>query len=189
MNGQQAQRIEKEAQNMPLEIGFKLLSENATLPTKAYENDSGFDVYAAEDIIVEPGATVVVKTDLSIVLPQGYDAYIKNRSGVSSKTKLRVVSPPIDEGYRGAIGIIVDNISMEHITAETVTTPYLRKIDGRVVDKDGVNYYRRGTYLIHKGDRIAQLTVQPRPNTVAVEITGDLEDSDRGAKGFGSSGV
>ena len=189
MNGQQAQRIEKEAQNMPLEIGFKCLSDNAILPTKAHASDSGYDIHAIEDVIVEPGDTVVIKTGLSVVLPEGYDAYIKNRSGVSSKTKLRVVSPPIDEGYRGEIGIILDNISQEYLTSETRMTPYLRKIDGRVIDKNDANYYRRGTYKIFKGDRIAQLTVQPRPNTVAVEITGELENSDRGTAGFGSSGV
>jgi len=189
MNGQQAQIIEKEAQNMPLEIGFKRLSDNAILPTKVHASDSGFDLFAAEDVVIAPGETKVIKTHLAVVLPEGHDAYIKNRSGISSKTKLRVVSPPIDEGYRGEIGIILDNISQEYITSETRMTPYLRKIDGRVIDKDGVNYYRRGSYKIFKGDKIAQLTIQPRPNTVAFEVTGELSESDRGINGWGSSGV
>lgn len=180
--------IEKEAQNMPLEIGFKRLSDNAILPTKAHSNDSGYDICAAEDVIIPPGHTVVVKTDLSIVLPEGYDAYIKNRSGVSSKTKLRVVSPPIDEGYRGAVGIIIDNIATTSFMNDPKNdTPYVKLVDGKsLLTKEWRKEY---TYLIRKGDRLAQLTVQPRPNTVAVEITGELEDSDRGANGFGSSGV
>lgn len=176
--------IEKEAQNMPIEIGFKRLSDNAILPTKAHDNDSGFDIYAAEDIIIPPGHTVVVKTDLSIVLPEGYDAYIKNRSGVSSKTKLRVVSPPIDEGYRGPIGVILDNITQH----SEFTKPYLYAIDGRILEKTG-DQHTLFTYKVRKGDRLAQLVIQPRPNTVAVEITGELEETDRGVNGWGSSGI
>lgn len=182
---------------MTLDIRFKRLSDNATLPTKAHSSDSGFDIYAAEDIIVEPGATVVVKTDLSIVLPKGYDAYIKNRSGVSSKTKLRVVSPPIDEGYRGAIGVIIDNIAQpqyyfEDNTIYTESSTTVETLKGEQVvpmSKWFGQRYDLGTYLIRKGDRLAQLTIQPRPDTIAVEITGELEDSDRGENGFGSSGV
>lgn len=197
MDGTVAQLIEKEADIMTLDIRFKRLSDNATLPTKAHSSDSGFDIYAAEDIIVEPGATVVVKTDLSIVLPKGYDAYIKNRSGVSSKTKLRVVSPPIDEGYRGAIGVIIDNIAQpqyyfEDNTIYTESSTTVETLKGEQVvpmSKWFGQRYDLGTYLIRKGDRLAQLTIQPRPDTIAVEITGELEDSDRGENGFGSSGV
>ena len=178
-----ANKIEKEASNLPLEIGFKRLSENATLPTKAHQNDSGFDIYAAADVIIETGETKVVPTDIAIVLPEGFDAYIKNRSGVASKTKLRVVSPPIDEGYRGAIGIILDNTyceTKEKYGAYELITGDCVRIDEEVED---------GTYLIRKGDRLAQLVVQPRPNTVAVEVFGDLDETVRGKTGFGDSGT
>lgn len=166
-----------------LEVGFKLLSDNAKLPTKAYPNDSGFDIYAAESRIIEPGHTAVIKTDLAIILPEGYDAYIKNRSGVSSKTKLRVVSPPIDEGYRGAIGIIIDNISTSGNEFRK-----LRDIKGDLLNEPYPSSRVSTSYLIQKGDKIAQLVVQPRPNTVAVEITGDLDETARGTNGYGSSG-
>lgn len=184
MNEQQAQAIEREADNIPLVIGFKRLSENAVIPTKAHASDSGFDIYAADDILIAPGETVVVPTDIAIVLPKGYEAYIKNRSGVSSKTKLRVISPPIDEGYRGAIGIIVDNITDK--SDINGYDPYLL-IDGTFEGRTRKGY--SGTYLIRKGDRLAQLTVQPRPDTVAVEITDELDSTERGGRGFGSSGV
>jgi len=180
-----ANRIEKEASNLPLEIGFKRLSENSTLPKKAHQNDSGYDIYAAADVIIEPGETKVVPTDLSIVLPEGYDAYIKNRSGVASKTKLRVVSPPIDEGYRGAIGVILDNNYRKGINPRK----FYYGIDGKAIGKSYEVNVEEGTYLIRKGDRLAQLVVQPRPNTVAVEVFGDLDDTDRGNTGFGDSGV
>ena len=197
MNGQQAQRIEKEAQNMPLEIGFKRLSDNAILPTKAHATDSGFDLFAAQDIIIAPCETVVVPTDIAVQLPQGYEAQVRPRSGITSKTKLRIQLGTIDEPYRGNIGIIVDNIAQKEIEMR-VTSDRLRLTNPqsnhyKTIDNRGKidNKARTltGTYLIRKGDKIAQLVVQPIPATVAVEITGELEDSDRGANGFGSSGV
>lgn len=184
MNGQQAketdyQRIEKEAQNMPLEIGFKRLSDNAILPTKAFATDSGFDLYASEDVIIVPCATVVIPTDISVVLPQGYEAQVRPRSGVSSKTKLRVVVGTIDNSYRGPIGVICDNISFAGLDFD------FRDADLTETSANIVNVKLH----VKRGDRIAQLVVQPIPATVAVEITGELDGSDRGTNGFGSSGV
>jgi len=180
--------IEKEAQNMPLEIGFKRLSDNAILPTKAHATDSGFDLFAAQDVIIAPGETVVVPTDIAIQLPQGYEAQVRPRSGITSKTKLRVQLGTIDEAYRGNIGIIVDNIAHTHHHNDSKNdTPYVKLLNGDSMLSD--TWRKEYAYLIRKGDKIAQLVVQPIPATVAVEITGELEDSDRGANGFGSSGV
>lgn len=194
--------IEKEAQNMPLEIGFKRLSDNAILPTKAHATDSGFDLFATTDVIIAPGETVVVPTDIAVQLPRGYEAQVRPRSGITSKTKLRVQLGTIDESYRGNIGIIVDNITQlayeledygDGLEIEIIRTNGLQTVDnsgytplGNILTEDSVPL---GTYIIRKHDKIAQLVAQPIPATVAVEITGELEDSDRGAKGFGSSGV
>lgn len=200
MNGQQAkeidyQRIEKEAQNMPLEIGFKRLSDNAILPTKAHATDSGFDLFAAQDVIIAPGETIVVPTDIAVQLPQGYEAQVRPRSGITSKTKLRVQLGTIDEQFRGNIGIIVDNIEMPHLyfnekyrTLGLEHSRIVNTLDG-AMKLPLYDDAPRESYLIRKGDKIAQLVVQPIPATVAVEITRELEDSARGANGFGSSGV
>lgn len=183
--------IEKEAQNMPLEIGFKRLSDNAILPTKAHATDSGFDLFAAQDVIIAPGETVVVPTDIAIQLPQGYEAQVRPRSGITSKTKLRVQLGTIDEQYRGNIGIIIDNISQEHVHRQEkirdVHNTYVYTITNET--QRTISRHKHGTYLICKGDKIAQLVVQPIPATVAVEITGELEDTDRGVNGWGSSGI
>lgn len=194
MNGQQAkeidyQLIEKEAQNMPLEIGFKRLSDNAILPTKAHASDSGFDLFAAQDVIIAPGETVVVPTDIAIQLPQGYDATVRPRSGITSRTTLRVAIGTIDHDFTGNIGIIVDNISQKFLHVETARTKYMRYVDGSVVPPGIGDYHLHDTYLIKKGTKLAQLVVQPIPTTVAVEITGELGDSERGEKSFGSSGI
>src|SRR5699024_1491542 len=93
----------------PISVGFKRLSDNATIPTKAHPTDSGFDLYAAEDVIIEPGETAVVPTGIAVKLPAGYEAQVRPRSGVTAKTKLRVQLGTIDNDYRGGIGVVGDN--------------------------------------------------------------------------------
>lgn len=90
---------------------IKLLSENATLPTRAYPTDSGLDLYTAVNVLIRPGKTVIIPTDIAIQLPPNTEAQVRPRSGVTSKTKLRVQLGTIDNSYTGNIGIIVDNIS------------------------------------------------------------------------------
>src|SRR5690625_3409617 len=91
-------------------IGFKRLNDDAIIPTKAHPTDSGYDLYASEDVIIEPGDTAIVKTGIAVELPAGNEAQIRPRSGVTAKTKLRVQLGTIDREYRGEIGVIVDNI-------------------------------------------------------------------------------
>lgn len=181
ITGDQAQQLERMAEELNvMEIGFKRLSENAVLPTKANLSDSGLDLYAASGAVIPPGETVVIPTDLSIDLPEGYEAVVRPRSGITSKTKLRIQTGTIDNQYKGNIGIIVDNIS-----------PY---IIGKSYGKADVTHvcqtgrHDNLCYAINAGDKIAQLVIQPIPQTVAVEIA-ELSDGERGANGFGSSGV
>lgn len=147
----------------PLRIGFKRLTDDAIIPTKAHPTDSGYDLYANEDVIIEPGETVIVKTGIAVELPAGYEAQIRPRSGVTAKTKLRVQLGTIDNGYRGELGVIVDNI------------------------ENRPNYY--GKHVVRKNDRIAQLVIQRLPETEAVEIDDFSDGSERGEGGFGSTGV
>lgn len=172
-----------------IQVGFKRLNENATLPTKAHASDSGFDLYAAEDVIIEPGETAVVPTGIAVQLPEGYEAQVRPRSGVTSRTKLRVQLGTIDNGYNGEIGVIVDNVRSVDDCDKTAFIPI--KLDGtEMTDEDGpIVASMYGTYLIRKGDRIAQLVVQPLPSVEAYEISGELGETERGTGGFGSTGV
>lgn len=95
------------------ELNIKLLSDNATLPTRANEFDSGLDLYASEDVTVKAGKTLIIPTDIAIELPLGYEAQVRPRSGMSVKTKLRVVLGTIDHTYHDRIGIIADNIGTQ----------------------------------------------------------------------------
>lgn len=99
-------------------LEIKLLSENATMPKRANPTDSGLDLYVSETINILAHATKVVKTDIAINLPYGYEAQVRPRSGKSLKTKLRVALGTIDQTYHKEIGIITDNIGDEDITVE-----------------------------------------------------------------------
>lgn len=159
-------------------LRIKLLSENATIPTRNNPTDSGLDLYAAEDVIIEPGETVIVKTDIAIELDSGYEAQIRPRSGVTSKSKLRVQLGTVDADYRGNVGIIVDN-------THAVERAY--GIGGSQ-DLTTDTPAPLGTYVIHKGAKLAQLVVAPI-ELPSVEVVGELNDTARGNKGFGSSGI
>lgn len=187
MNESTAQAIETllaiEAEQQRPQVGFKRLTPDATIPTKAHPTDSGFDLCAYADVIIEPGATIVVATGIAVNLPAGYEAQIRPRSGVTSKTKLRVQLGTIDNSYKGAIGVIVDNTYQSLGWDDTMPND----LNGNPVDvcPEGVS---DGTYFIRKNDRIAQLVITRLPDIEAIEVF-DVEESERGAQGFGSSGV
>lgn len=99
-------------------LNIKLLSDNATIPTRANPTDSGLDLYVSETVSIPPKTTKIVKTDIAIELPIGYEGQVRPRSGTSLKTKLRVALGTIDQTYHKEIGIITDNISDKPITVE-----------------------------------------------------------------------
>lgn len=99
-------------------LNIKLLSENATTPTRANPTDSGLDLYVSETVNIPPRTTKVVKTDIAIELPIGYEGQVRPRSGTSLKTKLRVALGTIDQTYHKEIGIITDNISDKPIIVQ-----------------------------------------------------------------------
>jgi len=165
-------------------VGFKRLSDNATIPNRAHATDAGFDLYASDDVIIEPRETAVVSTGIAVRLPKGMEAQVRPRSGVTSKTKLRVQLGTIDNGYSGEIGVIVDNIRASFYGDDDLLfSPWNIEEEVEV----GRGHFEYGSYIIRKGDRIAQLVVQELPPTQAIEID-SLEDTERGAGGFGSSG-
>lgn len=148
-------------------VKFKKLTETAVIPVKAHRTDAGFDLFADEEVDVLYGETKVVPTNIVIALPEGYVADVRPRSGITSKTDLRVQYGTVDTNYRGGIGIIVENNSKPHYTQFEV-----------LMGTKG--------YTINKGDKIAQLVILPLPEIELVEVK-ELEITDRGLKGFGST--
>lgn len=171
--------------NGELYVGFKRLSDGAIIPTKAHANDSGFDLYASEDVIIEPGETALVPTGIAVQLPEGCEAQVRPKSGITSKTKLRVQLGTVDNGYTGEVKVIVDNVHYKRFSES------LYGIDGKPVRESTIDYSKvTGSYLIRKGDKIAQLVVQYLPQVTAVEIVEiDGQSTSRGEGGFGSTGV
>ncbi|ENB4264195.1 deoxyuridine 5'-triphosphate nucleotidohydrolase [Bacillus cereus] len=167
---------------MNLRVKIKRVKD-VEMPKYAREFDAGFDLVSAEDTIIEPGETKVIPIGLAFELPPGFEMQIRPRSGISRKTKLRVVLGTIDSGFRGEVGVIVDNTWQ---TPEG-STPRFQLVDGKSEYSEGF-YYEKGTYKIYKGDRIAQAVIAPVETAHFVEVD-ELSVSERGKGGFGSTGV
>ncbi|MDK7481314.1 dUTP diphosphatase [Bacillus cereus] len=137
--------------------------KDVELPQYAKPGDSGFDLVAAEDTIIWPGETKVVPTGLCFEIPPGFELQVRPRSGISRNTKLRVILGTVDSGFRGEVGVIVDN------TERNLGT-------------------NMKAHIIERGTRIAQGVIAPVITAHFVEVD-ELSDSERGNRGFGSTGV
>lgn len=167
-------------------FNVKKLHEDALIPKKAYEYDAGFDLHALEDVFVEPGETMKVRTGLAFELSKGYEMQIRPRSGISTRTKLRVVLGTVDSEYRGEVSINIDNITQD---VYAHCNGFVKTING--IDQLCSDEYRKfseGTYIIKKGDRIAQAVIQQIPFIQLVEVK-ELGMGARGTNGFGSTGI
>lgn len=162
-----------------IQLKVKKLHKDAVIPFKAHQSDAGFDLFSTEDINILPYETVVIKTGIAVQLPPNFEIQIRPRSGVTSKTKLRVQLGTVDEGYRGELGIIIDNISPLIINSSDMGVNY---VDG------SPEKFETTIYQIRKGDKLAQFVVNELPE-VEIVIVNDLNDGDRGENGFGSTGV
>ena len=142
-----------------VKVIIEKINKDAIIPTYAHKTDAGADIYANEDINIEGGKTVIVKTGLKVAIPEGWEIQIRPRSGMSAKTPIRIANAPgtIDAGYRDEIGVICHNTST----------------------KD---------YSIKKGDRIAQMVISPVPMINFIEGNVTNIEGNRGG-GFGSTGA
>ncbi len=95
-------------------IKFKPLSEEATIPQKGTDQAAGYDLFSAENAVIEPFSHKLIHTDLEMEIPNGYSGMIKSRSGLALKRNIDVKAGVIDSDYRGEIGIILYNGSKEN---------------------------------------------------------------------------
>ena len=142
-------------------VAIQILRLDPGLPLPAYAQpgDAGADVFAREDVVLEPGERRLVPTGIAVALPEGYVALVHPRSGLAHRSGLSIVNAPgtIDAGYRGEIQVCLVNLDP--------TTPI----------------------VLSRGDRIAQLVIQRFESADFVEVD-TLPDSVRGAGGYGSTG-
>jgi dUTP pyrophosphatase len=151
----------------PVEIAVRLLDPGQPLPAYAHPGDAGADLCAASDAELPPGGRAVVGTGLAVAVPEGYAAFVHPRSGLAARHGIAVVNAPgtIDAGYRGEVKVILINTDPSE------------------------------PFTVRRGDRIAQLVVQPvvHARFVAVEElppfgSGRSGNRPRGGGGFGSTG-
>ena len=167
-------------------LNIKLLSDNATTPTRAYGVSAGLDIYAAETVVIEPQEKILLATDIAVDIPEGYVGLLTSRSGVSSKTHLVVETGKIDAGYNGHVKVNIKNDDLPRIP-NLKQAKYKNLNDSYIKPKDNETY-KIGTYKINKGDKIAQLVITPII-TPEVNVVEEFEsESERGSQGFGSSG-
>ncbi|APD19930.1 TPA: dUTP pyrophosphatase [Staphylococcus pseudintermedius] len=173
-------------------LQIKLLSDNATLPTRNHSTDAGFDIYAAETVVLEPQEKALIATDIAVNIPKGYVGLLTSRSGVSSKTHLVIETGKIDAGFQGHMQINIKNDNEELASYDAYSfIPLALDIAGKTiqVDSDYKEEVMIGTYQINKGDKLAQLVIVPIITPELEKVEEFDSETARGEKGFGSSGI
>ena len=140
------------------ELLVKRLHEGATLPTRAYEQDAGLDLSACERIELGPGERALVGTGLTVAIPDGHAGFVQPRSGLAARHGITVLNTP---------GL--------------VDAGYRGELKVVLLNTD-----RTESFVVEPGMRVAQLVVVPVAFPEPREV-GELPDSERGEKGFGSS--
>ncbi len=143
-----------------INVQVKRLDKDLPLPRYAYEGDAGLDLLSAVDVTLEPLRRTLIPTGLAVAIPSGYAGFVQPRSGLALKAGLSMANTP---------GLIDSNYRGELKVA-------------------AVNLDPETPIVVKRGDRIAQLVIQEVPVVDLVEVD-ELDDTERGAGGFGSSNV
>lgn len=135
------------------------LAPGGVLPGRAHPDDAGFDLVAAEDVVIPAGGRALVGTGVSLALPSGTVGLVCPRSGLAVRHGVTVLNGPgiVDAGYRGEIRVPLHNTDL------------------------------REEFVVARGDRIAQLVVVPFL-APTLEVVEELDATARAQGGFGSSG-
>lgn len=141
-------------------VAIKRLDPSVELPSYAYEGDAGLDLRSAEDVTLAPHERRLVSTGLAIAIPEGYAGFVQPRSGLALREGLSMANTP---------GLI--------------DAHYRGELKVCAVNLDDSTPIR-----ITRGERIAQLVIQRVPVVQLLEVE-ELDETDRGEGGFGSSGV
>jgi dUTP diphosphatase len=140
-------------------LRFARVADGARPPTRAHDDDAGYDLHAAERATIAPGERVSVGTGLAVEIPPGHAGLVVPRSGLAARHGIAVVNAPglIDSGYRGEVRVLLLNTDPDE------------------------------PFEVEPGDRIAQLVVVQVSTPELVEAD-SLRETARGAGGFGSTG-
>lgn len=141
-------------------VKIKRLNKLAKIPTRGTAESAGYDLYAAtdKDIQISPHSNVKIGTGIAMSIPNGFFGGIFARSGVATKRNMRPSN---------CVGIIDSDYTGEVIVS---------------IHNDSTE-----TKTIQSGERIAQLVIVPYLNIIFDEVN-ELDETERGAGGFGSTG-
>lgn len=146
-----------------VKIRIQRLAHGADLPLPRYESAdaAGMDLRAAVDepVTLAPGARALIPAGIAIALPSGFEAQVRPRSGLALKHGITCLNSP-----------------------GTVDADYRGEIRVILINLG------QEPFTIARGERIAQMVIAPVTQGIWVEAEG-LDETERGAKGFGSSGV
>ena len=142
-------------------VRIKRLPNGDGLPLPSYETSgaAGMDLRAADSIVLKPGTRYLMPTGLAIALPVGFEAQVRPRSGLAVKFGVTVLNAP-----------------------GTIDCDYRGEIKIPLINHGETDFN------IARGDRVAQLLIAPVSKAGWIEVD-DLEETQRGSGGFGSSGV
>jgi dUTP pyrophosphatase len=140
-------------------LKVKKLAPDAILPQYAHPGDAGLDLFSNQAVELGPGESRMVKTGISIELPPGTEGQVRPRSGLAAKHAVTVLNSP-----------------------GTVDAGYRGEVCVILIN------HGRQPFAVEKGMKIAQMLVTP-VLTVDVEEVRELTDTQRGAGGFGSTGL
>ncbi|KAA0979736.1 dUTP diphosphatase [Paeniglutamicibacter gangotriensis] len=142
-----------------VDIALKMLDPELPVPSYAHEGDAGADLCAREDVTLAPGQRALVPTGVALGLPLGFVGLIHPRSGLATKHGLTVVNAP-----------------------GTVDAGYRGELKVTLLNTDAST-----PIVLKRGDRIAQLVIQRVERARFLQVQ-ELDDTARGAGGFGSTG-
>jgi dUTP pyrophosphatase len=148
-------------ENDRIAIRIKRLNHGAGLPLPAYASAgaAGMDICAAESANLRPGRRAAIATGFAFAIPHGYEVQVRPRSGLAIKHGITCLNTP-----------------------GTIDCDYRGEVKVILINLGEEDF------AINRGDRIAQLVVAPAPQALTQEVE-DLDDTARGAGGFGSTGV
>ncbi len=144
----------------PVNVHIKLLDPELPAPAYAKPGDAGADLRSRIDFELEPGERALVPTGVAIALPEGYVGLVHPRSGLATKNGITIVNAP-----------------------GTVDSGYRGELMVTLLNTDKTKSFR-----VQRGDRIAQLVIQKYEHATFT-VVDELEQTERGSSGFGSSGI
>jgi dUTP pyrophosphatase len=145
-----------------LDLGYFKINGDVVSPKYNYESDSGFDLYSTEEITIDGLGRALVPTGLSFDIKDGYEIQVRSKSGLAINQGLMCLNSPgtVDNGYTGEVQVIIFNAN-------------------------------NSPFTIEKGMKVAQGVFSYVVNGTSVEFTevDSINEKDRNANGFGSTGI